>query len=718
MKKKYVGIALLVTIIFMFPETGYMWKEQTHQMHLTLKALELLSRWLENENKIECFKEIFNFKNEIMQGAHDEDFPFKIRLGVLLRANNHYRHALTGKGLSGSATGRGDPDADALNWAWRNPKLNEAEEFGNEQWKAIKDWGWTANDLDRGNMSWINAINRYGYTSSSKKLAYYTLGFILHLLQDMGCPEHVHDDPHGGSGYTGFEKWVYDHWNYMDRIKDSIDISVLKPKRFRDNQTLDDFFKNLSWISYGACRFKGGELSQLTGLVDQNSDLAKMFFIKYRQTYSTKREWLLENKNGRITKESRIIDGREALISSGMKYNPLIMRQSPFWLKGLNYGEWWETSLGLGNSPGQYRTLEQGYYYIELSGESPTSGERHLYPTAYLPSPLPQVEAQCRNQNWEIDHIPDNEWADQVHLYTLIARAVFPHIVEHTAGFIQHYFDIVNHPPYVESVFVYQNNKIMYWRSWDPRKEEINHPAINIMKLPGRTLKRYHRAENDTGEPLNPGEIAIKILFSEPVKDVKVEIGGLPVRNGELVSDDVIWRGNFVIPENASGEYQISIWADDQNSHYHNKGGNLDYDPETPARRIYLNGYVWNGYEGLGGWDRNHKIKIKKKKERQDISRELFIAGTWDWFIGPNLMGYVEVIGSGSSGTLKGYDRMSNLANTGKWHKVVEDNEIKYKFKWDKGDFTDTLTLTENGMILRGGNNVGTSIRGERRIKR
>lgn len=197
------------------------WKEHTHKMQFTHMALELVKLstenrqyspeiWLTTEDLIRQSDNPgtrYAYAQFIEQGAWDEDFPVDegptvldrdvLWYGITLncRANNHYRHALSGRGLSDSPfVGLDDEDVDCLTWARTNPSFRAEEEFGEgKQWKGF--YQWTGRDVDGGNMSWERAVNRYGYHDSSKQLAYYTLGFVLHLLQDMGCPEHVHDDP-------------------------------------------------------------------------------------------------------------------------------------------------------------------------------------------------------------------------------------------------------------------------------------------------------------------------------------------------------------------------------------------------------------------------------------------------------------------------------------------------------------------------------------------
>jgi hypothetical protein len=75
----------------------------------------------------------------------------------------------------------------------------------------------------------------------------------------------------------------------------------------------------------------------------------------------------------------------------------------------------------------------------------------------------------------------------------------------------------------------------------------------------------------------------------------------------------------------------------------------------------------------------------RKKKESDNISREYFITGAWDWYIGGNLSGYVIVNGIGSSGTLSGYDTKGELLNSGHW----KYDRKKYLFEWQTGAWVD-----------------------------
>jgi len=594
MNNKILRSGIIFIFIVILTQIASGWKEQTHKLQLTWQALNLI----EYIHKDKYPEEIWRvYRAFIEQGAWDEDFPcsnpYLASSGVSadIRANNHYRHALSGMALTGSPfIGLGDPDVDALTWAHKNSAFDLSEEFnGGKQWEGFKRWGWSAGDVQYGNMSWENAINRYGYTKSSKALAFYTLGFILHLLQDMGCPEHVHDDPHGASGYNGFEMWVYNHYMKGDVL--GPDIKSLKPKKFA---SLDAFFKNLSKLAYSVNRFHGGRLSVNPPHIDTTTDLARMFTIDYSMLES---EWRLYNTNGKD-----MIWGDFAWDKDDYESNPL-------WTKGHDNGEWWPTSMEMYKAAFDPTNDEEGYYYIELSGDLPkVDRERQLFPAAFLPKPLREVESQCTGWR-EMD-------AKGQHLYSLIGRKILPHIVEHSAGLIEHYYDIVNPPPYVEEVKVIQESEPKYTAFWDDVPQ--GNSQKNDQTKPEITKVKERELITTANKELIPGLATVEVRFSEPVKDVQIKWDNYSQNGSSLhESDDKIWQAEFVIKDDdlSQNSITVSLKATDKDKHYADKGGDLDVNPRTPARRKCYGSdsqsYRWEEYE-TEGFDSNYIIMMKK----------------------------------------------------------------------------------------------------------
>jgi len=613
MKRCFYNATMLLIFVLSSSEFSYSWKETTHANSLTPAAVMLVLK-INNDH---FRSEINLYKSLIIQGSYDEDFPFKYKIIKLnfiifsvpldirtyLRSNNHYRHAISGSVLTGAPLiGMGDPDVDALTWAKTNPfdSFSKEEEYGDDQWWAIKNKVFSAKEMDDGNMSWQKAINRYGYTDHSKKLAYYTLGFVIHLLQDMGEPEHVHDDPHGGSGYTGFEKWVEVNWgriapNFVPKM------DTLRPKRFGKDENIDTFFNNLAEIAYSADRF-----SLQLYRPNPFRDLAVMFKISYGWLDNS---WCLDNYRLFPIKDSE---------ERSYYFSPPDFKYDPFSHKG-NVGDWWPTHLEMSKGKNDV----EGYYYIELSDELPPplpSLERYLYPKAYLPTPLPSVADQC--QEWKV-----KKCLPRTHLYQLIGERVFPKTIEHTAGLLEHYYEIVNHPPHVKQVKVSQKGEDKYLAFWEdaqqgeypqnsPEKSESNGPLRSETK---NVQERYLRVTKDNA--IDPGNLTVEVEFSEPVREVSIHLDN-QTRDGILTkeSGEKVWFAEFGIQadllQTDKPKLPISIIARDKDNHYDDIGGWLDPKPETLARRKCLGSdslsYDWEGYEYEEESDAHYEISIKK----------------------------------------------------------------------------------------------------------
>jgi len=499
------------------------WKENMHKGQLTPMALDLVKLLHSGSYPGEIWE---TFRAFIEQGALDEDFPCRFS-GV--RANNHYYHAITGSGLTDAPwLGLRDPDVDALTWAISNAKLTSAEEFnGGADW-AFGNWGWTPADVDLGDMSWKKAVERYGYTEDSKKLAYYSTD-----------------------------------------------------------------------------RFKGGELVRGSANL-ASSDLGKMFRVRYDKTW---KEWVLRNPQRKRILGLTSPGGGTNLLNWAFEWNQNDYLRNPIWTKGHDQGEWWPTSLEI---PGSRFNDEKGYYYLELSGDLP--GEpfnaaadpgRNLYPAAFLPSPLPEVAEQCR-----IWRAPS---AGGLHLYSLIGSRIFPAVVEHTAGLIEHFYDIVNQPPFVRSLEISQPGGPKYTFYWEDKKDPPP-PSRTISDISGRILTVEF--ESPTGGwteavGLGPGKALIRIVFSEPVRLVDVKVGGATVF-GFLDESETVWTAEIAIEPNGPPEEtrEVAISAEDKNNHFGNEGGTLDGDPSTPARRIAdYPDYRWTNYESGEGTRLFFRIK-------------------------------------------------------------------------------------------------------------
>ncbi|MFC2164277.1 hypothetical protein ACFLT2_04700 [Acidobacteriota bacterium] len=219
------------------------------------------------------------------------------------------------------------------------------------------------------------------------------------------------------------------------------------------------------------------------------------------------------------------------------------------------------------------------------------------------------------------------------------------------AGIMEHFFDIVNPPPYVRSVEIKQDKEICYYAWWEDIPETKTGRHINENKVVEEEGKVPHefsydivvqrklykgkdKEGNDVSGILRADKSArIRIEFGpdpkkfesppEKIKSAVVKIGEKTIA-GRLVDKGAAWEGQFIPTfENGSDseELQIEISAKDVHNHsphrsvkpsgdvlYTDKEYKLDSDPELPAKAETTPPYIWKNY--WPGKDINHKIKV------------------------------------------------------------------------------------------------------------
>jgi hypothetical protein len=408
-------------------------------------------------------------------------------------------------------------------------------------------------------LTWTGAIDIYDYTAASKLDAYLRVGHVAHLIGDMAQPDHTHLEPHPPEAFqTRYEPWVVANWATV-----APNITNLAP--FQRNQ-METFLTDMAELTYDSSSFFGGALYDASGNnlpVVPTRPFPQMFILEWRSGWFTLDQWQLYNRNA---------DGSQ----------------------GTNLGNWdnnygsddnfWETSAETGSGA-------SGYYYVEEIVDA--------VPTVYAPR-TGEVIANTSNRP----------------LGYFYATKLLPHAVRYIAGLYQHYYDIVNHPPYVYSVKVTQAGNCIYESHWED--QEGNN------RVTGRTL------EDDCSTPeeerwinAEDGDVQIEIEFGptigdevEPIKDVEVKIAGQVIQ-GQLNEQEAKWTGSFTPPSDGSmdGEQAVEITASDKHNHFQgrsNPGDQLDSDPASPARAGSGEPYNWQGYET--GPDENHKVKIDTQK--------------------------------------------------------------------------------------------------------
>lgn len=180
-------------------------------------------------------------KETIIQGAQDEDIP--------PRWINHFYDPTRDIGWSGRNTGvwpqmlvhyfsgtvlSSEYPVSSLNWLHNQELQSKYSRY-------------------KGNRTWEKAV--YEYAQGNKKEAYYTLGYILHLIEDMAVPDHTRDDPHAhemryatgdyGSPLEEYGKnFSRDNLNIVGELKDK----NFKPMEF---DSVDKYLASLAQYSNG-----------------------------------------------------------------------------------------------------------------------------------------------------------------------------------------------------------------------------------------------------------------------------------------------------------------------------------------------------------------------------------------------------------------------------------------------------------------------------------
>jgi hypothetical protein len=170
------------------------WPYTEHE-DLTDRAIDIaIQRWPEMTAEVEAYRD------EIVQGSHDEDFGEDTLYG----SSSDY------SGYSLAVPGAWWPTAqlplNALQWirAWQNP------------------------------YSWDLALLRHG---SNLSQAYLTLGHVIHNLEDLFVPAHSHISPHGlgTSGLVENHSWPL----YFDNFEQYCEVTANELNRSDPNRIPD-----------------------------------------------------------------------------------------------------------------------------------------------------------------------------------------------------------------------------------------------------------------------------------------------------------------------------------------------------------------------------------------------------------------------------------------------------------------------------------------------
>ena len=121
-------------------------------------------------------------KEAIISGAMEEDIP--------PRWINHFYDPIRNIGWTGRNTGIWPT---SLVRYFSGTVLSSAYPVSSLNWLHNQDLQ-TYYKMYKGNRTWERAV--YEYAKGNPKEALYTLGYILHLVEDAAVSDHTRDDPH------------------------------------------------------------------------------------------------------------------------------------------------------------------------------------------------------------------------------------------------------------------------------------------------------------------------------------------------------------------------------------------------------------------------------------------------------------------------------------------------------------------------------------------
>lgn len=388
---------------------------------------------------------------------------------------------------------------------------------------------------------WESGIDAYGYWANHP--AYRALGHVLHLLQDMAQPDHAKCRPHPG-GYA-HDMIAGEASAWRNGVRKQI-AEVLFPENRIGYEALWRY-KNAEWP-------RGQVVKRVRNLKD---------------VFST-----LGDEAKRAENVSQLLDT----------------------LAG-------EKALGLRS----YRSgrADPGGMRREALGEVVTIALDALMTVWRLEQYSDFGDNLWLDFELNVPIVPMIPWPPDATTkkYIELGNIILPVAEERGAGLLQHFYDIVNHPPIVEAVEIRQGGEPRYKKHWNPRaadRELISEADVGIEL----------GQEAEIRITFGPNRVQPKLL--EPIVDIKVFLefeGGelLPIK-GQVVSgtgEAVTWAGSLVPQKYGT----LRIEARDGHAHFeerNHKGDVLDSQPATYALARSPAPYNWIGYEP--GPDRTHRL--------------------------------------------------------------------------------------------------------------
>ncbi len=588
----------------------------------------------------------------VMGGVVMEDHPVH-------RVFSHFYHAYSGIPMTLGGKWRieltpsinfpRDPLYDPLLGLYgiKEPSKRTAVRFFDQ---SIEAFGYLDEDMDPDGFEGAN---------QEKELGLWLFGHSLHHLEDMSSVGHVTNDAH------------IDKFAYILRDRDDYEAHYLPSKIWGESQHINKLFEVSE--AYKSNTDKSEFAPKVIASFDQiwpspiknpedlvvgqdgsleTESLARTVYnyAHFQGQLSFPRFWI--HKLWEVSSTSCLAEGEieEMFRISDSKCGLRLEIRNPFssyWVidgigfyfyenfNGNWFSEWWEASE-FGGPP--------GYYYIEQIMDGVDMGKK--YKDTNLVFPRRMREDFHRRYDKLSNAVVLNKTGpgDDGSIARQYAEALVPLAVRYAAGYGKFWYDIVNTPPYLKHVQVFQQGQSVYASYW---KDEYASRDL-VLKYEEEWNKdvaismTYVKSRHLTPDPnypvvgfINPNkEFEMRLIFNEPIRDPNTEDSGFSIGFDNSINLEIGTHYNVtnctdyepaqknpsdwmqgrcwdvkvmsaMLPQDFNGRVKLKVKARDLNNHHGDIGAELDDDPSTPARRQRRNPSLprEDFVEGQVGWD-------------------------------------------------------------------------------------------------------------------
>ncbi|HAB53444.1 MAG TPA: hypothetical protein DCE80_14940, partial [Ignavibacteriales bacterium] len=426
-----------------------------------------------------------------------------------------------------------------------------------------------ANAIDYGSEFWDTAIQKWHEQKYEE--AYFNLGKVVHLLQDMSSTAHVYNDSHIPPYIFFGETNAYEEWVTLNINKLRLGNNVIQPSGETYGAaglSYDDFLRKVAEETFNSARVYGNLTKN--PVVPATGELAQMFPENgiSALAYMSYTEPNINN----------LYDEYWAIISDNDEY---------YYDYSLASNSWWPISNGV-----EYENYQNDLINITINTQFYFEQPRKIIPAKVW------ANGWVNNpNNYTLAHL----WAG-VNGYKATPNQeeeLVPLAINYTAGLMKWYYD--NFKPYLKKAQIYQNNNLKYeaeWK-WNDTKQ--------ILELIPEEVRQ-------PGSIKAGKDIYVKLEFAKPMKEVAATLDTIhPAVNLTAVSDtdDKIWEGTIPIESDISGPQDLQVTGKDKTEP---AGLALDGDPATIAYRDPNDSTQWLDQNSgkTPGYDCNHKIIVER----------------------------------------------------------------------------------------------------------